>query len=147
MAIAVVVSFQKASFPSHSMLCTGVAGDYTHLCDPKHLSSSLLVEVGLNTTLLSLALVVLGLIFCLVSTVASDASNSTTDSARDAVGNTRAQVVELALGLLLLALLVLLSTLLLQRLVAEHVTKGLLSGAQGLVPRASATVGVVLSDT
>jgi hypothetical protein len=53
----------------------------------------------------------------------------------------------LTLGLLLLALLVLLSTLLLQRLVADEVAEGLLARAESLVPRTSTAVGVVLSDT
>jgi hypothetical protein len=58
----------------------------------KRLGPGLLVQVGLNTTLLSLALIMLGLELCLVGLVASDASNSTTDSARDTVGNTRAEI-------------------------------------------------------
>jgi hypothetical protein len=53
----------------------------------------------------------------------------------------------LALGLLLLALLVLLGSLLLQRLVADEVAEGLLAGTKSLVPRAGAAVGVVLGDT
>lgn len=89
----------------------------------------------------------LGLVLGLVSLVTSDTRNSAADSARHTVGDTRTQIVELALGLLLLALLVLLSTLLLQRLVADEIAKGLFARAQGLVPRAGATVGVVLSDT
>lgn len=110
------------------------------------LSSGLLVEVGLNTTLLSLALVVLGLVLGLVSLVASDAGDGTTDGTRDAVGNTGAEIVELSLGLLLLALGVLLNTLLLQRLVADEVAEGLLARADGLVPGTLAAVGIVLGD-
>ncbi|KAH0358278.1 hypothetical protein KCU83_g402, partial [Aureobasidium melanogenum] len=99
----------------------------------RHLGSGLLVKVGLNTTLLSLALIVLGLVLGLVGLIASNASNSTTDGARNTVGDTRTQVVELALGLLLLALLVLLSTLLFQGLVAHEVAESLLAGAQDAV--------------
>lgn len=109
-------------------------------------SSGLLVEVGFNTTLLSLALVVLGLVLGLVSLVASDAGDGTTDGTRDAVGNTGAEIVELSLGLLLLALGVLLNTLLLQRLVADEVAKGLLARADGLVPGTLAAVRIVLGD-
>ena len=53
----------------------------------------------------------------------------------------------MALGLLLLALCVLLGTLLLQRLVADEVAEGLFARTQSLVPRAGATVGIVLGDT
>ncbi|KAG9533602.1 hypothetical protein KCU93_g244, partial [Aureobasidium melanogenum] len=109
--------------------CCVVCGSF-----PRCGGSGLLVKVGLNTALLSLALIVLGLVLGLVGSVACDAGNSATDGARNTVGDTRAQVVELALGLLLLALLVLLSTLLLQGLVANEVAKGLLPGAQGLPP-------------
>jgi hypothetical protein len=63
-----------------------------HLCVARHLGSGLFVQVGLNTTLLSLALIVLGLVLGLVELVASNASNSTTDGARDTVGNTGAEV-------------------------------------------------------
>jgi hypothetical protein len=63
-----------------------------HLCVVRRLGSSLLVQIGLNTTLLSLALIVLGLVLGLVELVASDASNSTTDGARDTVGNAGAEV-------------------------------------------------------
>lgn len=58
----------------------------------RRLGSGLLVQISLNTTLLSLSLVVLGLELCLVGLVAGDASDSTTDSARDTVSNTGAEV-------------------------------------------------------
>jgi hypothetical protein len=63
-----------------------------HLRIARSLCSGLLVQVGFNTTLLSLALIMLGLELCLVGLVASDAGDSTTDSARDTVGNTRAEI-------------------------------------------------------
>jgi hypothetical protein len=90
---------------------------------------------------------VLGLVLCLVELVASDASNSTTDGARDTISDAGSEVWKLALGLLLLALLVLLGSLLLQGLVADEVAEGLLAGTESLVPRAGAAVGVVLGDT
>jgi hypothetical protein len=74
------------------MLLNRVVCRIAHLCIVRCLGSSLLVQVGLNTTLLSLALIMLGLEFRLVGLVASNASNSTTDSARDTVGNTRAEI-------------------------------------------------------
>jgi len=74
------------------MLLNDLLCGVVHLCITERLSSGLLVQISLNTTLLSLSLVVLGLVLCLVGLVASDASDSTTDGARDTVGNTGSKV-------------------------------------------------------
>jgi hypothetical protein len=74
------------------MLLSDALCSVSHLGIARSLGSGLLVQVGLNTTLLSLALIMLGLELCLVGLVASNASNSTTDSARDTVGNTRTEI-------------------------------------------------------
>lgn len=73
--------------------------------------------------------------------------SSRTKSALHSVANTVAQVGQLALGFLCLAGLVLLDAIALQLLVANEVANGLLCGADGLVPRASGAVRVVLCDT
>lgn len=85
-------SQQKSCVPFYPMLLNRVLCRIAHLGVVRSLGSGLLVQVGLNTTLLSLALIMLGLELCLVGLVASDASDSTTDSARDTVGNTRAEI-------------------------------------------------------
>lgn len=80
------------------------------------LSLSLLLNVVLGTALLGLASVVLLLVLGLGGRVASDAGDGATHSSGDAICDARAEVRQLALGLLLLALEVLLATLGLQRL-------------------------------
>lgn len=92
MAIAEVVSSRNHASHSNPMLLNDVLCSVAHLCVAKRLGSGLLVQISLNTTLLSLSLIVLGLVLCLVGAVASDASDSTTNGARDTVGNTRAKV-------------------------------------------------------
>lgn len=100
----------------------------------------------LGTTLLSLADIVLLLVLGPSRGVTSDAGESTADSARNTVSNAGAEVVQLALGLLLLALEVLLATGLLQGLDSESVANGLLGRAGSLVPAASGAVRVVGGD-
>lgn len=73
------------------------------------LGLSLLLDVVLGTALLGLAGVVLLLVLSLGGRVAHDAGDSTAHGAGDAVCDARAEVRELALGLLLLALEVLLA--------------------------------------
>lgn len=73
------------------------------------LSLSLLLDVSLSAALLSLASVVLLLVLGLSTLVASYTSDGAADSTGDTVGDARAQVGELTLGLLLLALEVLLT--------------------------------------
>lgn len=70
----------------------------------------------LGTALLGLAGVVLLLVLGLGGRVAGDASDGAAHRSRDAVRDPGAEVRELALGLLLLALEVLLAALALQRL-------------------------------
>jgi hypothetical protein len=86
------------------------------------LSFGLLLKVVLDTALLGLALGVLLVVDSLLVGIASQAGNGTTDGALDAVANARAEVVELALGLLLLALEVLLTASLLERLLFQFVS-------------------------
>jgi hypothetical protein len=80
------------------------------------LSVGLFLDVVLGAALQGLAGVVLLLIFCLGSRVARQASGGVADGASDTVRDARAEIVELALGLLLLALEVLLTTGLLEGL-------------------------------
>ena len=70
----------------------------------------------LDTALLGLALGAHLLVVRLAGLVARDARDGTTDGALDAAGDAGAKVVELALGLLLLALEVLLAAGRLERL-------------------------------
>lgn len=70
----------------------------------------------LSTTLLGLAGVVLLLVLSLSSRVAGDTGDSAAHGSRDAVCDAGTEVVELSLGLLLLALEVLLAALALERL-------------------------------
>lgn len=71
----------------------------------------------LGTALLRLAGVVLLLVLCLCSRVAGDAGDGAAHCSRDAVCDSGAEVRELSLGLLLLALEVLVAALALQILV------------------------------
>lgn len=70
----------------------------------------LLLNVSLGSSLLSLADIMLLLSLQLSITVTSNACNSTLDGTSGTVGNTRAEVVELALSFLGLAFGVLLLT-------------------------------------
>ena len=91
----------------------------------------LLLDVGLSTTLLGLANVVLLLSLSRSLTIASQASNSSTDSTSSAVRNASAEVSDLSLSLLLLALCVLLLTSILEILGADKTTNSLLGRADG----------------
>ncbi len=79
-------------------------------------SLALLLDVMLSTALLSLALSPHLIVVCLALLIASEASDGTTDGTLGTVGDTRAKVAKLALGLLLLALKVLLTAGLLEGL-------------------------------
>lgn len=83
-----------------------------HSCDIPGLlgsSLSLLLNVRLGTTLQRLAGIVLLLVFGLSSLITREASDSTTNGASDTVADASTQVRELAAGLLLLSLEVLLA--------------------------------------
>lgn len=73
------------------------------------LSLSLLLDIVLGTTLLGLALSTHLLVVSLSSLVAGQTRDSTADGTLSTVANTTTEVAELALGLLLLALEVLLT--------------------------------------
>ena len=99
-----------------------------------HLLLSLLVQIRLDTTLHRLALVVLSLPLGLLCSITRKTSNGTANRTANTVGDTLAQVTELALSLLALALLVLLDALLLQALGADETANEFLAGTDSLVP-------------
>jgi len=107
----------------------------------------LLGDLALNTSLQSLALVVLKLPALLLGLVASETSESAADSAAHTVADALAQVADLTLSLLSLAFGVLLLASLAHTLESQRSTESLLSSADGLVPGTGAAVRVVLSDT
>lgn len=72
----------------------------------------------------------------LLLTVTSDSSTHAADSALGTVNSALAQILQVFAGLSLLAGLVLLDTLLADRVDASQVTDGLLGGANSLVPSA-----------
>jgi hypothetical protein len=80
------------------------------------------------------------------SLVSGQARDSTRDGAANAVLDALAIIIQLALGLLSLALAVLLDALLLERLVADCIADKLLGRADGLVPLALSAVRVVFGD-
>lgn len=80
------------------------------------LSLSLLLKVMLDTALSGLALGVQLVVVGLALLVAGDVGNGAADGALDAITDARTKVVELTLGLLLLALEVLLTAGVLQGL-------------------------------
>lgn len=86
-------------------------------------------------------------VLLLLGAVTSDGSSDATNCTLGAILETLAEILQLALSLLLLAGLVLLNTCLAQALDAGQVASGFLDGANGLVPRASVTLGVVLCDS
>lgn len=110
------------------------------------LFGSLLVKVSLDAALGSLASIVLCLSLDLLVAVASQTSNNPTNRAGDAVRDALAQVAELTLSFLGLALLILVDSLLLEALCANEVANHLLSRADSLVPGTFLTVWVVLGD-
>lgn len=103
-------------FASRSVMITGMS----------ILLRSLLVDIRLNTTLKSLACVVLVLVCTLCFRVAGQTCNSTTDSAGDTIGDTLAKVTELTLCLLTLALSILLLSLALQSFSTNKAAKSFL---------------------
>lgn len=107
---------------------------------------SLLADLALNTPLQSLALVVLQFPALLLGLIASETGKGASDSAADTVADALAEIVDLTLCLLALSCGILLLAVLAHALEAERATDGLFAGTDGLVPRASAAVGVVLSD-
>lgn len=111
------------------------------------LNTLLLSHIGLSTALAGLALIVHVTELLLLGTVTSHGSTNGTESTLGTVLHTTSPVLELALGLLLLASSVLLSSSTAQVLVANHVTNGFLGRADGLVPRAGGSVRVVLGDS
>ena len=137
------------------------------------LSLCLLLDVVLSSALLRLARVVLLLILELSIAIARETGHGAADRPGQAVAHATSEVVELALGLLLLALEVLVATGLLQGLVrvvsacsaigggggatlwqgylsglthlgADEPTQRLLRGSDSLVPRPGRPVRVVL---
>lgn len=94
----------------------------------------LLGDLALNTSLQSLALVVLKLPALLLGLVASKTSESAADSTADTVADALAQVADLTLSLLALAFGVLLLASLAHTLKSQRAPEGLLSSADSLVP-------------
>jgi hypothetical protein len=97
----------------------------------------LLLQVGLYASLPRLAVVMLPLRLALLRGVARQTCDGTTDGSADTIVQTFAKILDLALGLLSLALLVLSHTLLAQALRADKPTDSFLGRAHRLVPRAS----------
>jgi hypothetical protein len=94
----------------------------------------LFLQISLNTTLPRLALVVLLLRFCLLRLVTRQTSDSTTNRSSNTILNALAEIADLALSFLGLALLVLLDALLLQALSAHEASKGFFCSTDVLVP-------------
>lgn len=98
------------------------------------LSLGLLGDLALNTSLQSLALVVLKLSALLLGLIASQTSESAANSAADTVADALAQVADLTLSFLGLSLGVLLLASLAHTLKPQCATESLLSSADSLVP-------------
>lgn len=111
------------------------------------LSFGLLLKIVLHPALLGLASVVLVLVLGLLGTIASQAGDSATDGAGDAVSDTRAEIVELTAGLLFLTGPVLLPPGRLEVLAADEATDKFLGRAGRLVPRAGGAVRIILAHT
>jgi len=111
------------------------------------LSLGLLGDLALNTSLQSLALVVLKLSALLLGLIASQTSESAANSAADTVADALAQVADLTLSFLGLSLGVLLLASLAHTLESPRATESLLASADSLVPGAGVAVGVVLGNT
>lgn len=92
----------------------------------------------LDSPLLCLAIRAHLVVVLLAGLVTSQAGNGTTESALGAVGHAGAEITELTLGLLLLALEVLLAAGVLERLQR----RGVLAGAKKRVRRSSTMVGI-----
>lgn len=108
-----------------------------------HLSLLLLLQLGLNTTLTSLSLIVHILPLLLAILVTKDSRANSAHSATGTISHTLTQIRELALGLLGLSVGILLYSGLTQVLVSDQVANGLLGGADGLVPGSRGAVLVV----
>lgn len=108
------------------------------------LVTSLLLDIRLRTTLSSLALIVNLAVLLLLGPITCDSSADAAQSALRAVRVALAQILQLALGFLRLAALVLLSAGLTQVLVSNYVASEFFGGANGLVPFAAGAVLVVL---
>lgn len=137
----------------HSDLLTNIGKGYIVSSTVLNLQPSiepllrrLLLQVGLNTALPRLAIVVLPLRLSLLRVVASETGNSTTNRAANTILHTLAQIAQLPLGFLALSFLVLTNTLLLQPLGANETPDTLLQRTDILVPRPSAAVRVILCD-
>lgn len=86
----------------------------------------LLGDISLSTALECLTLVMLQVSLLLLSTITCQTCNGTSESARDAVRDTRSQIAQLSLSLLLFTRSVLLGTFLLEGLDACEVSERLL---------------------
>ena len=111
------------------------------------LSLGLLGDLALDTSLQSLALVVLKLPALLLGLISSETSEGAANGATDTVTDTLAQVADLTLGLLGLSIGVLLLASLSHTLESQRATESLLASADSLVPGAGVAVGVVLGNT
>lgn len=132
-------------------------------------SLSFLLEVCLNTSLLRLAVSTHLVVVFLALVVAHHAGHGTADNTLSTASHATNEIVDLALGLLLLALEVLLATGILERLlfkppvsgfspyitktissttylIANQASHGFLARAHRLVPRTLGAVRVVLGD-
>lgn len=81
--------------------------------------SILLLDIRLSATLLRLTSIVLILVLELLRPITRDAGNSTTNSTLRTIGNTRSEIIQLALSLLALAGGILLITFALKALREE----------------------------
>jgi hypothetical protein len=100
-----------------------------------------------NSPLPRLPIIMLPLSLILLRLVTRKPRDSTANSAAHTVANALAEIGQLTLSLLALALLVLANALPLQAIGAEEVTECLFAGADCLVPAAGGAVGVVFCDT
>ena len=110
------------------------------------LGFSLLGDLALNTSLQSLALIVLKLPALLLGLIASKTSERSANSTANTIADALAQVADLTLGLLALSFGVLLFASLAHALESQSATESLFSSADGLVPGTGTTVGIVLGD-
>lgn len=111
------------------------------------LSFGLLVNVGLETSLVGLASIVLLLVLSSSSVVAKYGVDSLTNSTANTVLDTLVALGEDALGFLALALLVHLAALLLQALAAGEVANKLLGTTSSLLHVATHLIVVIRGDT
>lgn len=107
---------------------------------------SFLGDLALNTSLQSLALIMLKLPALLLRLIASKTSESASNSTANAIADALAQVADLTLSLLAFAFSVLLLASLAHTLESKGATESLLASADGLVPGTGTAVGVVLGN-